>query len=309
MRRFAIVCFYYLICFALLSSDRSWVMADEKPKAKQTRFYLATLEGENPQIFFVTDDYYNIGSPSFSAEGQKLAFDGWKTQEGEAFSKVQIMTVNSDGSEFKVLGSGAMPSWSPGGNRIAFTQPYPPGVAIMNADGSNRKLIDTAGWGARWSPDGKKITYRVNKSGKSNLRIYDLIEDTKSDVFPEGESPYSLIYWNMAWSPDSNWVCFKGRKSSDRTYDVATVNVAGMKEGYKVHYNNKQAPYANFAWHPQGDMIVFCPALKPRQFFKFNPAEDKAPEPLALKVKGFINGDVSFTPDGQQLLFNMRNEN
>ncbi|QDU07060.1 TolB family protein [Gimesia aquarii] len=307
MRSVAILCFYCMTCVVLQCFDHPQVVADEEPVVKRTRFYLATPEGVEPKAFYVAEDYYNTGSPTFSADGQKLAFDGWKSQEGESFSNVQIMVVNSDGSDFKVLGPGAMPSWSPGGNRIAFSQPSPSGVAIMNADGSNRKMIETGGWGAQWSPDGKKIAYRVYKSGKSNLRIYDLIEETKSDVFPEGESPYSMIYWNMAWSPDSNWICFLGRKA-DKTYEVATVNVAGMQEGFKVHFKSKVSPYQDMAWHPQGDMIVFGSPTSPRKLLKFNPAEDKAPEPLEITVEGNINGDVSFTPDGQHLLFNARDK-
>lgn len=301
-------CVCCLICFAISSGVSSQAVADEKPAVKRTRFHIVTPEGKEPKRFYFAEDYYNIGSPTFSADGTKLAFDGWKSQEGETFSNVQIITVNADGTDFKVVGPGAMPSWSPGGNRIAFSHSSPSRVALMNADGTNRQTIEEGGWGAEWSPDGRKIAYSVRTGGKANIRIYDLIEETKTDLFPAGESPYSTVYWNMTWSPDSNWLCFKGGKASDRTYDVATINVDGMAEGYKVHYNNKVAPYASFAWHPEGEMIVFCPASKPRQLHQFNPAEDKAPEPIDIKVDGLINGDVTFTPDGQHLLFNLRDK-
>ncbi|QDT45410.1 translocation protein TolB [Gimesia alba] len=297
-----------LICFTIFNNVNPQVVADEKPALKRTRFHIATPEGKEPKVFYFAEDYYNTGSPAFSADGTKLAFDGWKSQEGESFSNSQIMVVNADGTDFKVLGPGAMPSWSPGGNRIAFSQSSPYGVAMMNADGSNRQMIEERGWGAQWSPDGKKIAYSARTGSGTNLRVYDLIEDTKTDLFPEGECPYSSLYWNMTWSPDSNWLCFKGRRTDNRTYDVATINANGMKEGYKVHFNDKAAPYADFAWHPQGEMIVFCPASKPRQLHQFNPAEDKAPEPIEIKIDGYINGDVSFTPDGQHLLFNMRDK-
>lgn len=296
-----------VVCLILSCSIVSQVTADEQPKVKRVRFYVATPEGENAKVYFEPGEYHTAGSPTFSAEGQKLAFDGRKSQNGERFSAGKILVANADGSDLKAIGSGVMPSWSPGGNRIAFSQISPRGVAIINADGSNPQLIDDQGWGAQWSPDGKKIAYSVS-SGGANIRIYDLIEETKTEVFPEGESPYSSLYWNMTWSPDSSWLCFKGRKKSDRSYDVATVNAAGMKQGFKVHYNHKQAPYADFAWHPQGDAIVFAAESNLRKLFKFNPAEDKAPEPLKIKVKGTILGDVSFTPDGQHLLFNVLGE-
>ncbi|QDV21138.1 translocation protein TolB [Gimesia panareensis] len=296
-----------ICCLFFLTLPLPQTSAAEK-EANRTRFYIATPEGKNPKPFFFSEDYYNTGSPTFSPDGQKLAFDGWKSQEGENFSDAHIMVVNADGTDFKVLGPGAMPSWSPEGDRIAFTQSAPAGVAIMDADGSNREMIEPGGWGAQWSPDGKKIAYRFYTSRRPNIRVYDLIEDTKTDLFPEGESPYSNLYWNMAWSPDSNWLCFNGRKISGRVNDVATINVGGMKQGYKVHYTDKNAPYSDFAWSPQGDMIVFCPKKTPRQLYKFNPADNKAPKPINIKLDGYINGDVCFTPDGQQLLFNRRDK-
>ncbi|MFK7779514.1 MAG: translocation protein TolB, partial [Gimesia sp.] len=308
MRPVFLTSFICIICFIFFSSESIPLAADEKPKVKRTRFYLATPEGKNPKVYHVAKDYYNTGSPVFSPDGSKLAYDGWKSQDGESFSNVQILVANADGSDQKIIGPGAMPSWSPGGNRIAFSQLSPYGVAIMNADGSDPKLIDSGGWGAQWSPDGKKIAYRSSTSGKANLRIYDLIEDTKSDLFPDGESPYSAIYWNMTWSPDSNWVCFLGRRAEDKMYEVATVNVAGMEEGYKVHFKSKVSPYQDMAWHPQGDMIVFGSPGSPRKLLKFNPADDKAPEPLEIEVDGNINGGVTFTPDGQHLLFNARDK-
>ena len=304
MNEFNLNCFRatcLIVCCVLASQ----VTADEKTKVNRVRFYVATPEGENAKLYLVPGEYHTAGSPTFSAEGQKLAFDGRKSQNGERFSQGMILVANADGNDLKTVGSGVMPSWSPGGNRIAISNIAPRGVAIMHANGSNHQMIDDRGWGAQWSPDGKNIAYTIYGPGGPNICIYDLIEETKTNLFPEGECPYSQLYWNMTWSPDSNWLCFKGRKKSDRSYDIATVNTAGQKEGFKIHYNNKQAPYADFAWHPQGDTIVFGDGSKPQNLLKFNPAEDKAPEPLNIKVKGTILGDVCFTPDGRYLLFNV----
>ncbi|QDT93963.1 TolB family protein [Gimesia algae] len=280
--------------------------ADERAtEPARVRFYKIPAEGGDPALFLVPGEFDTAGSPAFSADGQKLLFDGWNSQAGETSIQAKIIMVNADGSDLKILGPGAMPSWSPGGNRIAFSQRAPYGVATMHADGSQRTLIDEGGWGAQWSPDGRKIAYSFPIKGRGNIRIYDLIEGTKTDLFPPGESPYTSVYWNMAWSPDSQWLCFKGCKASDRTFDVATINVAGKQAGFKVHYHHKTAPYADFAWHPVGEMIVFCPQTMPRQLLQFNPADDKPPEPVDVNFEATLKGDVSFTPDGGQLLFSL----
>ncbi|WP_417375710.1 translocation protein TolB [Gimesia maris] len=300
------VCFILVNTLLLLTLNLSPLTADEKEAGvKRVRFYTAPSEGGEAKLFIVPGEYYTAGSPVFSPDGQKLAFDGRKSQEGENFSDGKIMTVNADGTNLEAVGSGVMPSWSPQGNRIAFSHLSPSGVAIMHADGTHVEMIEEGGWGAQWSPDGKKIAYTVRSGNRANIRVYDLVEGTKTNLLSEGESPYSTIYWNMAWSPDSNWVCFKGRNVDQGTYEIATLNIAGKQQGYKVHYSNKTAPYADIAWHPSGEKIVFAAGSQPRQLMQFNPAEDKPPAPIDIKVNGTIIGDVCFTPDGQSLLFNV----
>ncbi|MCA9023369.1 MAG: PD40 domain-containing protein [Planctomycetaceae bacterium] len=290
----------------VLSLNLSPLSADEKAAGvKRVRFYAAPTEGGQAQLFLVPGEYYTAGSPTLSSLSQKLAFDGRKSQDGEKFADGKIMVVNADGTNLEAVGSGVMPSWSPQGNRIAFSHLSPSGVAIMHADGTHLEMIEEGGWGAQWSPDGKKIAYTVRSGNRANIRVYDLVEGTKTNLLSEGESPYSTIYWNMAWSPDSNWVCFKGRNVDQGTYEIATLNVAGKQQGYKVHYSNKTAPYADIAWHPSGEKIVFAAGSQPRQLMQFNPAEDKPPAPIDIKVNGTIIGDVCFTPDGQSLLFNV----
>ncbi|WP_417385224.1 TolB family protein [Gimesia sp.] len=290
----------------VLSLNLSPLTADEKAAGvKRVRFYAAPTEGGQAQLFLVPGEYYTAGSPTLSSVGQKLAFDGRKSQDGEKFADGKIMVVNADGTNLEAVGSGVMPSWSPQGNRIAFSHISPSGVAIMHADGTHLEMIEEGGWGAQWSPDGKKIAYTVRSGNRANIRVYDLVEGTKTNLFSEGESPYSQIYWNMAWSPDSNWVCFKGSNMDQKTYEIATLNITGKQQGYKVHYSNKTAPYADIAWHPSGEKIVFAGGPQPRQLMQFNPAEDKPPAPIDIKVNGTIIGDVCFTPDGQSLLFNV----
>ena len=302
-----IVIFTLLVALLSVVPGTMPVTAEESDtESIRDRFYQAPAEGGDAALFLVPGDYDTAGSPSFSADGQKLLFDGWKSRAGETSIQAKIIVVNADGSNLKVLGPGRMPNWSPGGNRIAFSQHAPYGVAVMHADGSHRTLIDAGGWGAQWSPDGRKLAYSFPVKGRGNIRIYDLIEGTKTDLFPAGESPYTSVYWNMAWSPDSQWLCFKGCRAEDRTFDVATINIAGKEAGYKVHYHHEQAPYADFAWHPVGEVIVFCPQTKPRQLLQFNPADANAPEPVDINFEGYLNGDVSFTPDGGQLLFNLK---
>ncbi|MFI4848115.1 MAG: translocation protein TolB [Gimesia chilikensis] len=293
-------CTIGLICQAVLSSH-----AAEKTNVKRVRFYQVSPEGGTAKLFLVPGEFHTAGSPVFSPDGTKFAFDGRKSQQGESFSNGKVLVCNADGSQLNAIGSGVMPSWSPVGNRIACSSISPRGAALMHADGTQRELIVPDSWGAQWSPDGRKIAYTFYGPGGITIQVYDLIEGTKISLFSLGDAPYKSIYWNMAWSPDSNWLCFKGRRSDDGTYDIATINAAGKAAGYKVHFNSDKAPYADMAWDPRGDRIVFGSPTSPRQLLQFNPAEDKAPAPIDIQVTGDIIGDVCFSPDGQSLVFNV----
>jgi len=84
---------------------------------------------------------------SFSPDGKKILFTGVtikKTGTGYAqIGKPDIYIMNADGTNVKILvKQGAEPVWSPDGKKIAFTS-YCDGrrIAVMNADGSNVTLL------------------------------------------------------------------------------------------------------------------------------------------------------------------------
>ena len=104
------------------------------------------------------------GSPNWSRDGTRLAWDAWRSVLGEDYHAAHILVGRADGSGAKDLGRGNMPSWSPDGKQIAFScfgdeNGQGNGVWIMNADGSERRSIAPGGWMARWSPTKNEIVY------------------------------------------------------------------------------------------------------------------------------------------------------
>src|SRR6185503_9899251 len=102
-------------------------------------------------------------------------------------------------------GLGMMPTWSKDGSRLSYSNS---GIQVINADGTNsRSLTEGSGWGAQWSPDGKKIAYYAG------LQIVTLDVATEKSTPVYKATDYRQIYWNMTWSPDSQRICFKGVKA------------------------------------------------------------------------------------------------
>jgi Tol biopolymer transport system component len=162
-------------------------------------------------------DMTNLGSPEFSRDGRQIALD--MSQGSVANSR--IIVLNADGTDIRDLGPGCMPSFSPDGTKIAFSQSGS-GVMLMDADGTNREVVDRAGWGVQYSPDGKQIAY--GKRGNITLMNVET-KETRELLQGADGTRYNYTYWNLGWSHDSNSIAFKGRLSEGGGSEVAVVEI------------------------------------------------------------------------------------
>ena len=86
-------------------------------------------DGSNLRKLVAMPDYTSIGSPDWSRDGTRIAFDAWRSSIGETYVDGHVFVVNADGGKPIDLGPGAMPSWSPDGKRIVFCQ-YSPNQGV-----------------------------------------------------------------------------------------------------------------------------------------------------------------------------------
>ncbi|MGQ9599801.1 MAG: hypothetical protein ACUVWZ_10335 [Anaerolineae bacterium] len=188
----------------------------------------------------VTDDQGYDGWPTWSPDGQRLAFHSNRGGDWD------IWVINEDGTGLTNLtrhpGDDRYPAWSPDGEKIAFTSERSgdQDIWIMNADGSN--LVNLTATPGRdrypmWSPDGRKLTFNTNRDG--NQEIYIMNADG-SDPTNLSRSPGS-IEGLASWSPDGRKVVLY----SDR---------AGSKDLYVVDLETGQ--WQNLTDHPASD--EFC---------------------------------------------------
>jgi TolB protein len=132
-------------------------------------------------------------SPSFSPDGQKIAYDSFGVQASNPEGDQDIYVMNADGTGKTNLTNNGLgvqdhiPYYSPDGQKIAYTsdggaQPSNPEgdqeVYVMNADGTGQKNLTNNGqngsdvydfaYYAEFSPDGQKITYATGGVQASN---------------------------------------------------------------------------------------------------------------------------------------------
>jgi hypothetical protein len=135
------------------------------------------IDGTNPEVL---GDVITLGDatwhPSASPDGSKVAF-----VTSEAHIKVFDYTTRTV-STWSV--AGMYPSWSPDGTQIAYAEQYGGALHLMNADGTNQRVISSGGRTypespVAWSPDSKWIIAQDFQFG-----TLDIIEVATGNVLP-----------------------------------------------------------------------------------------------------------------------------
>lgn len=265
--------------------------------------YIADARGGNPARLVRFGEYTSQGSADWSGDGSRIAFDAYRPALGENQSNAHVITVSADGRDPLDLGPGALPSWSPDAAQIAFSTYQPRGVWVMNADGTDRRLLDGTGWSGRWSPDGRTIAYTVQRGGRGDICLHEVATDLKQYVFGNGGSPYETIYWSFCWSPDSKLLCFLGVRPGGAR-EVATVSADGSQAHHRVHRRGPAS--AAFAWHPDGRRILMAaepPAAGVKRLLTFAIDGTDDPDPLPAMPEDFAAAPGDWSPDGSRVAF------
>jgi uncharacterized protein (TIGR03067 family) len=281
----------------------------ELKRAEWDSLHVMDADGRNLHRFVSPAEYVWQGSPAWSCDGTRLGFDAWRSIYGETYVNAHIFTCNADGKELKDIGVGAMPSWSPDGKRIAFSNYDPRGVWIMKADGTGRELIDSAGWGVRWCPKAEKIAYSVYDNG-ANIAVRDL---ATNGVVTLLDDRYSSVYWGMAWSPDGKWIAFKAQRNG--ITELAVVHAEGHEKGFRVLLPavvpDMTDLVPNLCWSPDGKQVlaaVITKANPVRQLYRIDAAGKGPGKPLPGLEKGRWYNEMAWSLDGKRIVVSTKSE-
>src|ERR671921_422804 len=198
----------------------------------------------NKQVGTIELKLSGVTTPSWSPDGQRLVFSGYDGGLSDLF------VVSREGRNLRRLTQDKYadlhPVWSPDGRTIAFTtdrggetdfKTLAIGnmrLALYDIDMGSIQVLDQMDRGKnvspQWSPDGKSIAFVSDRTGVSNIFLYELGEKALYQITDfytgtQGITPLSPV---LSWAPKADRLAFvyfeKGK------YDVYTLaNPRGLK--------------------------------------------------------------------------------
>jgi len=164
-------------------------------------------------------------NPTWSPAGDKIAYC---VREERGFGQVQL--INADGSghtQLTHLKGGACPTdWSHDGEKIVLIAygAKTPSIFVMSKNGENVTQI-TAGYGARWSPNGKQLVFCRPAEGRGASDSIWIANADGTEATKVIEDNSQVL--EVAWFPDGKSIVFSSEREHKHRSALFRVNVDG----------------------------------------------------------------------------------
>lgn len=289
--------------------------------------------------------------PAAESAQAQLLFQG-NTFQADQGTLRELYLVNADGSGLKQLTQGAYAlyggEWSPDGKSILYLSNKPiisgsttvevnPGVFVMNADGSQARLLTqemkNSHYFASWHPDSKQILYTadipmggadifsINSDGTGEKQLTDGIDrlprwspDGQQIVFSQGERSIALMKPDGSlgivlakdllgtgsgyWSPDGQWVYFSGRFDGQPTNELFRIKPDGTGQENLTNQDGDDW-LADFS--PDGKQLLVVTTRDGNQEVYVMNADGS--NPVNLSQNPAQESDADWSPDGTKIAF------
>ncbi len=203
-------------------------------------------------------------SPSWSPDGKQIVFTGYDGGISDLF------IVNSDGTDLRRLTNDRYadlsPTWSPDGKTIAFTTDRGAAtdfatlrfgnmrVALYHIDSGTIELLEHMDHGKNinpvWAPDGKSLVFVSDRTGISNLFMYDFTDRNLyqlSDVYT-GVSGITPLSPCLSWAHKADRLAFA-------FYENGEFNVYALDNPRSL----RRQPYHEPAKSPTMSLLAVAP--------------------------------------------------
>ena len=197
--------------------------------------------------------------PNFSRDGRLAVSDLRNLSNPNA----SLSVMQADGSNAKTIfadpsGAAFTPSWSPDEQWVVFgfggffgaRETQPAKLVMVRADGAETRDLThglpNAGFPS-WSPDGKRIVYRVWGDKTYGLRLLNV---------DDGATTVLTTEWDNfpSWSPTGDRIMFTRRASNTSDYDIFTIRPDGSEV---EQLTSSPGNDGHSSWTPDGKHIMW----------------------------------------------------
>jgi WD40 repeat protein len=249
-----------------------------------TGVFVMQTDGTGVRLVTRVDGYFDLGSPRFSHDGRRLAFDAAR---GAPHGPRACFVVSVDGTGLAELGKGQAPDWSPDDKQIVLATDTGE-IVVQNLDGKGRTQIARGGC-PRFSPDGSRLAV----SDRHGLRVVDLLSGAEIQVFNQ---PLDDVFDGFTWSPDGKRLAVVARVEEGGRRQLLVADVDANGNLPQPRLKNAMGGYVSFS--PDGRQIVFADA------WKVKIADVSAVAgPRDVPGQEGLNRHPVYSPDGKSIAF------
>ena len=206
--------------------------------------FLMDADGSRPINFTATIDDHEA-SPTWSPDGQQVAFAAINVTENQEFFFSTIRAGRSEGGDVSVITTQAgQPAWSPDGTRMAVGSVGNYISLIGVETGQSQRLTPGLGYRAAWTPDGTRLAFDNNTDvfviDATGTNLMRLLSSAADEVEP-------------AWSPDGRRLAFAS--NGEGNWEIYLVDADGSNG---LRLTNHPADDRHPTWSPDGTRLAFA---------------------------------------------------
>ena len=142
-----------------------------------------------------------------------------------------------------------------------------------------------------WSPDGRKITFNLERSGNPDIWVMDADGGNERRL-----TTNEAIDWHPSWSPDGQKIAFMSERSGNLDIWVMDVD-GGHKRQLTTHNANDYSP----SWSPDGRKIAFSSYRRGSSNIWVMDADGGNERRLTNSIDR--DHSPSWSPDGRKIAF------
>lgn len=212
-----------------------------------------------------TDPLLYYQYPTWSRDGNHLAFIGLKSDGSQTQSTVMVANMDDDSVNEIYKSESEHPiylNWSPDNANLSFISTNVSGqnmiLQSIPAQGGNRTILDTGSpyyWS--WAPDGHVMIVHAGGTAASAPEHIAFLNVASSTVTEQGLDSTPASFQAPAWSPDGNRIALA--HGADLQNEIVVTDAAGENPKKVGTFSNKTA----FAWSSDSSRLAYIDGDQP----------------------------------------------